>query len=97
MEVKKAISIAKDYIADVFADEGVFNVGLEEVEFSGSRWEVTIGFSRKWDKPPRSPFSVAALGETPPDLRGINRTYKTVEIHDDTEQVLGVRNRVALT
>ncbi|WP_082430926.1 hypothetical protein [Novosphingobium sp. KN65.2] len=95
MDVKEAISIAKSYIADVFADEGVFNIGLEEVEFNGPKWEVTIGFSRKWDKPPRNPFSSLASVEQP-DLRAINRTYKIVEVDDETKEVLGVRNRVGL-
>ncbi|MES2156974.1 MAG: hypothetical protein V4512_04165 [Pseudomonadota bacterium] len=96
MEVKRAILIAKNYITDVFGDEGVFNVGLEEVEYVGSKWEVTIGFSRKWDKPPRNPFSSIAVGEQP-DLRAVNRTYKIVEVDDETEEVLGVRNRIGLT
>ena len=96
MEVKRAILIAKNYIGDVFGDEGVFNVGLEEVEYVGSKWEVTIGFSRKWDKPPRNPFSALAAGEEP-DLRAVNRTYKIVEVDDETEEVLGVRNRKGMT
>lgn len=95
MDVKQAIALAKKYVVEVFADEGVFNIGLEEVEFTGSTWEVTIGFSRQWDKPPRNPFS-AALGTDQPDLRGVNRTYKVVEVNDDAEQVLGVRNRTGL-
>jgi hypothetical protein len=95
MEVKKAVSIARDYISEIFSDEGVFNIGLEEVEYLGTKWEVTIGFSRKWDRPPRNPFDSPALG-TQPDYRGINRTYKIVELDDETEAVLGVRNRPGL-
>lgn len=95
MEVKQAIQTAKSYVSDIFCDEGAFNIGLEEVEFSGSRWEVTIGFSRQWDKPPRNPFSAMTSLEQP-DLRAVNRTYKVVEIDDESGEVIGVRNRVGL-
>ena len=52
MEVKEAVLTAKRYVADVFADEVVTDVGLEEVEFDEESdvWVVTIGFSRPWDQ-----------------------------------------------
>ena len=51
MDVKAAVIMAKDHVADVFLGEDIRNVGLEEVEFDDSlgRWIVTIGFSRPWD------------------------------------------------
>ena len=97
IEVKEAIQIAKKYVADIFEDEGIFNIGLEEVENSGDRWEVTIGFSRKWDKPPRSPFAGIAGMTADSDHRAIARTYKVVEIDEVNGQVLELRNRVGLT
>ena len=51
MDAKGACHKAKDYIADLFADEGVTNIGLEEVEFesTSNSWRITISFSRPWD------------------------------------------------
>ena len=52
MHVKDAARMAKTYLTDLFADEQIMNVGLEEVEFDGmkSAWRITIGFSRPWDQ-----------------------------------------------
>jgi hypothetical protein len=94
MDVKEAIATAKAYIADIYSDEGVFNVGLEEVEFGSTSWDVTIGFSRRWDRPRANPFTMAVGQE--PDTTALSRTYKVVQIDDETGRVLGVRNRVGL-
>ncbi|HVJ56220.1 MAG TPA: hypothetical protein VM574_00140 [Terrimicrobiaceae bacterium] len=93
MEVTDAIKIAKDYIALIYKDEGAFNIGLEEVELDEKQWRVTVGFSRRWDRPPRSPFGIAIEGE---DHRATARTYKVVEIDNETGEVLGVSNRQGL-
>ena len=51
MDVKEAAKLAKDYVADLFKDERISNVGLEEIELRDGRfWEVTVGFSRPWDQ-----------------------------------------------
>ena len=34
MDVKEAVRTAKEYLAEIFADEGIANVGLEEVVFN---------------------------------------------------------------
>ncbi len=50
MDVKKAVRAAKAYIIDLiidlYADESIENVGLEEVKFhdQSAAWEITIGF-----------------------------------------------------
>ena len=94
MEAKDAISIAKDYIADIYNDEGVFNIGLEEIEYNDGTWEVTIGFSRKWDRPPTNIFSNPGIGHV--DHRALARTYKIVEVNEYDKTVRGVRNRTGL-
>ena len=33
MDVKEAVNTAKAYVAELFANEGLSNLGLEEVEF----------------------------------------------------------------
>ena len=82
MEVKQAVEVAKQYIRDLFGEEGIMNVGLEEVEERGGYWSITIGFSREWDR------NVGAV------LSGaLSRTYKTIEINDEDGQVLSVKDR----
>ena len=80
MNVKEAVELAKKHILELFAEEGISNVGLEEVEYDElqAAWHITIGFSRPWDhhvfeKDPR-------------------RSYKVVNIGDDG-QVRSVKNR----
>lgn len=48
MEVRAAIGAAKKIIADVFSDEGVRDIRLEEVKFDPAalEWWITVGFFR---------------------------------------------------
>ncbi len=88
MDVKEAVQIAKTYVTELFSNEGVWNVGLEEVEFDDASnvWNVTVGFSRAWDRPP-TPIAAIAQGASPP------RSYKLVRINDAARQVISVKNR----
>ena len=45
MEMREAVRKAKTHVAELFHDEGIANVGLEEIKLSGDFWEITIGFS----------------------------------------------------
>ncbi len=47
MEVKQAVKIAKEYVSELMSDEGIENLGLEEVQFDevASQWLVTTDFS----------------------------------------------------
>ncbi|MDR3555734.1 MAG: hypothetical protein P4L55_13330 [Syntrophobacteraceae bacterium] len=91
MDVKKAVSLAKNYLEDLFADEKIYNIGLEEVSFNDQTktWSVTVGFSRPWDEPPNSLVSIARHIAYPA------RSYKVVEIVDagSTGEVTAVKNR----
>jgi hypothetical protein len=80
MDAKAAIRKAKDWIADVYAEEDIRNVGLEEVRRNGDQWLITIGFSRPWDDAGSLITSIA--GEI------ARRTYKTVRIDDASGDVL---------
>lgn len=53
MDVKEVVESAKHYIMDIYQEEKITNVGLEEVDFDEKNnvWFVTIGFSRPWDEP----------------------------------------------
>ena len=90
MDVKEAVQKAKNYVAELFTDETITNVGLEEVVFNdmSSNWEVTIGFSRLWQK-----NSLAtALGNQPP-----GRSYKLVCINDNDGHITSLTDRVLTT
>ena len=67
MEVKEAIAAAKAYVKDVFADESISNLGLEEVEFEpkSHKWKITVAFSRPWNSPrTRAQQVFEAMGES---------------------------------
>ena len=95
MEVKDAVTKALHHFAEVFAEEKLSNVGLEEVMYDPARkrWNVTVGFSRPWDYPPQSPIGglVQDLHKTKP--RPIHRNYRVVEINDPDEQVTAIKIR----
>ena len=82
MDVKEAAQVAKTYVRDLFMDEGISDVGLEEIECDGGYWRITIGFSRPWD------HNIGSV------LGGKKyRAYKIVEITDETGNVLSVKDR----
>ena len=83
MEVKEAVARARAYLSDLYAEEGIENLGLEEVEFDADKntWRITLGFIRSWDKRALIPAS---------------RSFKVVEIADANGHVLGVRHRATV-
>ena len=85
MDVKEAVRAAKEHVAEIFADEPIENVGLEEVEFDelNGVWAVTIGFSRYWGRSMDNVFR--ALGTA--------RDFKVVRIEDETGRVQSVKHR----
>ena len=87
MDVKEAVQAAKKHVAEIFADESIVNVGLEEVEFDelNRTWVITIGFSRPWD---HAGSVMRAL-----EGRSKARTFKIVRIEDETDRVQSVKHR----
>lgn len=85
LEVKQAVDIAKRYVADLFADEGVVNLGLEEIDYDEDHevWRITLGFSRVRDLSGHELNHVFATSR---------RDYKVVSI-DHSGRVLSVKNR----
>jgi hypothetical protein len=94
LEVKDAVRLAKQHIADLFADEKIADLGLEEVVYNDEEksWEITVGFSRPWQK-----FSaVDAVTQGYTYLRGnpnAAREYKVVKIREDDSRVTAVKIR----
>ena len=88
MDVKEAVRTAKEYLGELFADEQIMNVGLEEVKFEdpSHHWNITIGFSRPWDQ---KNVLATALGEGRP-----SRSFKVLRINDATGRVESLTDRV---
>ena len=81
--MKNVVSLARQQIRELFAEEGISDLGLEEVKFDDneSMWRVTIGFSRPWDQPK------GALSEFTGAKK--QRDYKVVRIADSTDVSAG--------
>jgi len=85
MDTKEAIKLAKEHVMDMFADEGIYNLGLEEVSFNEADkiWNVTLGFSRPWNTA-RNAFT-ALTGEEAP-----KRSYKIIRISDADKKIVSL-------
>ena len=75
MDVKQAVKTAKDWVSEVLGEEGISNVGLEEVKFDEMKdsWLITIGFSRPWNA---NKNAMALLGGIP----SIARSYRVIAV-----------------
>jgi len=89
MDVKEAVAVAKRYIAELLADEGLTNLGLEEIDHDDTAgvWHVTLGFSRPWNTVKN------ALTALTGDLGTARRTYRVVTLRDADGVVLSVKRR----
>jgi uncharacterized protein YdeI (YjbR/CyaY-like superfamily) len=91
MDVKEAIAAAKNYVNEVYADEQVTNLGLEEVEHipGAGTWAITLSFSRPWNIPrTRAQEILENLG----GVSSLKRSYKVITVSDDGA-VLSMKNR----
>lgn len=91
MNVKEVVTHAKQHVRDLFAEESLTNIGLEEVELDeqSNEWIVTIGFSRPWDAPSNSLAALANPSIYP------RRAYKIVRVANSNGAILSVKNREA--
>ncbi len=90
MDAKQAVGIAKSYVIDLFSDEKLENLGLEEIELDDTSgfWRITLGFSRRWDMPTGV---MAVYGSR----KAEGRTYKVVSVREDGT-VASVKQREGL-
>lgn len=82
MDVKEAVRRATEHIKALYDEEGIRDVGLEEIVYEGDCWDVTIGFYRGWD--------AARSAARAPWKR---RAYKVVRIRDVTGSVVSIKHR----
>ena len=91
MDAKEAIRRAKIYVADMFSDENIANIGLEEVRRDeGRNWLITIGFSRV----PLSQLNTQALANFIGHVRDLPRVYKIVTMDDSDGELVSITNRL---
>ena len=90
MNVKEAARTAKSYVTELFADENICEVGLEEVEFdvANQLWKITVGFSRSWDSDRRNNLTATLVD------RRHARSYKVVHIDDRTGHADALTDRI---
>ncbi len=94
MHVKEAVRTAKEYVADLFIEEELVNVGLEEVEFddASNRWTITIGFSRPWDRAGKTTQRENVFS-TRNEATPRPRSYKVLRINDESGQIESLTDR----
>ncbi len=52
-----AVRAAKEWLAQIYADEPIARISLEEVRFREGNWEITLGFNRlDQDEPESGPL-----------------------------------------
>jgi hypothetical protein len=89
MDVKEAARLAREYVTELFIDEEIMNIGLEEVVFDrcSNTWKITIGFARPWD----------GIGGRNPITRDSGprpRSYKVVCISDEDGRLESLKDRI---
>ena len=82
LDVKEAVRTAKEYVNDVFSDEDIRDVVLEEVKYEGVHWKVTLSFFR-----PRGPLAVVLSEPAWKD-----RSFKVIRI-DGSGKVRSMTHR----
>ena len=89
--MKEAIRHAKAYAAEVFADERVSDIGVEEIEYDDSvhAWRITLGMSRP-RREYRPPLGVD-LGHI-----SVQRDYRVFTVSDHSGSVTSVKMRESL-
>ena len=87
MNAREAKETARDYIIDLFADEEVVHVGLEEAVYhrESGEWRITYGFVRAWDK--QGELGIKMGLKAP-------RSYKVVSIDDGSGSVISLKDRL---
>ncbi len=88
LDVKEAVRMAREYVCDLYLQEEVMDIGLEEVVFDDTSnvWKITMGFSRPWDRrfTPTGAFRDAGKG----------RSYKVLRINDENGCVESLMDRL---
>lgn len=90
MKARDAIGIAKRYLSEVFDEENILNLGLEEIEYDEAQktWNVTLGFSRPWNQQ-RNVLSALVQDEH----SSLRRDYRVVRVRESDGEVTSIKLR----
>ena len=95
MDVRDAVKLAKAYVSEVFSEESIRDIGLEETEFveETGEWTITVGFRRPFERRiQKQDNSITSLFH--PNLGYENRWYKSVQIDDKSGKIVRMLDRV---
>lgn len=86
MNVKEAVTKAKEWLADVLREEGPVNIGLEEVEYDEEQrvWKITLGFSRPWNTNRNALTTLTGEPST-------RRAYRIIRINDANREIISMK------
>ena len=90
LDASEAVRHAKTWLASIYSDERIANLGLEEVRWKDGNWEITLGFDR---------FPLADLAGIPMiELMTTKsrRDYKVIVLSGADNSVTEMRNREAV-
>jgi malate synthase len=95
IEVKEAVQAAMRYTAELFAQEGVSDIRLEEVELSedSATWHVTLSFLRKHKASSVSPALEELLHAGTVFGPQMDRDFKVLSVRADNGVVTAVKIR----
>ena len=87
-DVKDAIRMAKEYVINLFDEEQIRDVGLEEVKLNHdtNTWEITIGFARPWEQGGSQQYPFDEVGNPA-------RSYKAIHIGRETGRIKSLKDR----
>lgn len=89
MERVEAVQVAKEYAKEVFGDEDISRIRLEEINYDSAKdeWQITVGFN--YQGPPSQLQKNLKIERT----YG-NRQYKVVRIRDRDGEFVGLTDRM---
>lgn len=93
MDAREAVRTARRYVSELFAEDQIGRVDLEEVDFEieTDLWKITVSFTRPNDRPELVEAIVPGhpLAEATP----VRRSYKIVNIDDASGGVKSLKHR----
>lgn len=94
LTIKQAVQKAKVYFQELFIDENVQDLALEEIKFDDEQnaWLVTLGFKSHREKVITAP-SRTLLGSTDVIKESL-REYKTFNLDGENGELLSVNMRM---
>lgn len=94
IDAKAAVRAAMEYLMDVYSQEQIADVLLEEIDTSkgGGSWLVTLSFYR-----PQEPFAAGTLGHVFGAANVSKRQYKVINVDKNTGTIHAMKMRAKVS